>query len=50
LSWTVTRPRCSPRELEELLDDASEAQIFNAASDRLRVVLRDVAEPGWRED
>jgi hypothetical protein len=37
--------RLGPRELEELLDDAGEAQTFTAASDRLRLAILDASEP-----
>jgi len=42
--------RLDPREPEELLDDAGEAQVFSVTSDRLRVLLRDVVEPVWRNE
>ena len=41
--------RISRDEVKEVLDFDYQEREFDAASERLRVALRDKLEPGWRE-
>ena len=36
--------------LEQILADGAEVAHFKVASEKLRVALRDVLEPGWRDE
>lgn len=42
--------RVGPKEVAQLLDRPDEWEPFNTASERLRLALRDVVEPGWRKE
>jgi hypothetical protein len=46
---TVLR-RIGPNEIAMLHDEGIEWATFDKASTRLRTALRDLVEPGWREE
>jgi len=40
----------NPIDVPQLLNDPNKRELFRTGSSQLRVALRDVVEPGWRDE
>jgi hypothetical protein len=42
--------RINPMDVPQLLNDPNKRELFRTGGSQLRVALRDVVEPGWRDE